>query len=172
MFFFCGFVPIWWTSFYIMRVVTIIVESRLFPFKQVLYYIIGVRVRPPCTTQAVFLLLPGTNLEWQQLCEYTNTHYFALSSCFCQAPTWSGNDSLHMPSFWLFALIASLNEGSLCGLHLITRPVVSVCIHIHSTAWSCCTVTMTNGPAHCDCTAIGILACLLDNYIQSLVPSC
>lgn len=49
MFFFCGFVPIWWTSFYIMRIVTIIVESRLFPFKQVLYYIIGVRVRPPCT---------------------------------------------------------------------------------------------------------------------------
>ncbi|KAA6420817.1 MAG: small conductance mechanosensitive ion channel family [Trebouxia sp. A1-2] len=43
MFFFCGFVPIWWTSFYIMRIVTIIVESRFFPFKQVLYYIIGVR---------------------------------------------------------------------------------------------------------------------------------
>lgn len=44
MFFFCGFVPIWWISFYFMRVFTIILESQFFPFKQVLYYVIGVRV--------------------------------------------------------------------------------------------------------------------------------
>ena len=44
MFFFCGFVPVWWLAFYIMRVLTVVVESRFFPFKQVLYYIIGVRV--------------------------------------------------------------------------------------------------------------------------------
>jgi hypothetical protein len=98
MVFFCGFVPIWWTSFYFMRVVTIIVESRLFPFKQVLYYIIGVRVRPPELCCAAFLLLPGTNLERQQLCKYTNTHYLALSSCFCQAPTWSDNSSVNIPT--------------------------------------------------------------------------
>jgi len=48
MFFFCGFVPVWWIAFYIMRVLTVVVESRLFPFKQVLYYIIGVRVRHLC----------------------------------------------------------------------------------------------------------------------------
>ena len=60
MFFFCGFVPIWWTSFYIMRIVTIIVESRLFPFKQVLYYIIGVRVSP-CSICAALLLLQDTD---------------------------------------------------------------------------------------------------------------
>ena len=71
MFFFCGFVPIWWASFYIMRIVTIIVEARFFPFKQVLYYIIGVRVSL-CTICTV--------------------------SCFCQTPTWSGNNSLHMPT--------------------------------------------------------------------------
>ena len=44
MFFFCGFVPIWWISFYFMRVLTVVLESQFFPFKQVLYYIIGVRV--------------------------------------------------------------------------------------------------------------------------------
>ena len=44
MFFFCGFVPIWWISFYFIRVLTIFLESQFFPFKQVLYYIIGVRV--------------------------------------------------------------------------------------------------------------------------------
>ncbi len=75
MFFFCGFVPIWWTSFYIMRIVTIIVESRFFPFKQVLYYIIGVRVSP-CTVRTVFFLLPDTDLKYQQLFKCVNVKSF------------------------------------------------------------------------------------------------
>lgn len=43
-FFFCGFTPIWYIANYFIHFLTIAVESRFFPFKQVLYYLVSIRV--------------------------------------------------------------------------------------------------------------------------------
>ena len=60
LFFFAGLIAAYYVAYYCMQVVVVMIESQFFTFRQVLYYVIGIRV-----SSAVTMTSCGTQQQWQ-----------------------------------------------------------------------------------------------------------
>ena len=49
LFFFAGLIAAYYVAYYCMQVVVVMIESQFFTFRQVLYYVIGIRVSSAVT---------------------------------------------------------------------------------------------------------------------------